>query len=275
MIVDMHIHVLPRASAEKTTRLFTERTGEILSYDYSITQLLERMGSVIDKGCINNGVLRGDLVPKANDWVAEQVERHPDRLVGFYAPHPDQEDHPGELERCFKELGFKGVKLNPSLQGYFPEDPRMRPFWEKANEMRVPVLVHGGRNVQDFKIGKLDSKRRFCEPGAFRPIIERYPNITYIIAHFAGAEDWWDEAVSIVRDHSNVYTDLSMMFKRLSTETIMTYINAVGVKKVMFGSDYPGFDPRDYIEKIGALDLSADEKRLINGDTAAKVFALN
>ena len=115
MIVDMHIHVIPEAVAKKTTALFTGRTGEKLIYDYSISQLLERMASVIDKGLINNGVLRGDLVPKASNWVAEQVQLHPDRLVGMYTPHPDMQDIAGELERGVHVLGFKGVKLNPSL----------------------------------------------------------------------------------------------------------------------------------------------------------------
>lgn len=275
MIIDMHVHVLPGVSAQRTTRLFTERTGEELIYDFSIVKLLERMGTVVDKACINNGVLRGELVPKASDWIAQQVQNHPDQLVGMYTPHPDQQDIAGELDRCVNTLGFKGVKLNPSLQRYFPEDPRMRPFWKKANELAIPVLAHGGRNVEDFKIGKLDGARRFCEPQAFRPIIGEFPNITYVLAHFAGAEDYWDEAVRIVNDFPNVYTDISMMFKRLSTETITKYIKAVGAGKVMFGSDYPGFDPQEYITKINALDLTDEEKRAITGDNAARVFKLH
>ena len=275
MIVDMHVHVLPESSAQRTTRLFTDRTGEKLIYDFSINKLLERMGSAVDKTCINNGVLRGDLVPKASNWVAKQVQLNPDRLVGMYTPHPDMQDTAGELERSMKELGFKGVKLNPSLHHYYPEDPRMRPFWEKANELAIPVLTHGGRNVEDFKIGKLDSTRRFCEPSGFRPIIEAYPNITYIIAHFAGFEDYGDEAVKIVNDYPNVYTDISMMFSRLSPEQIIAYIRAVGAKKVMFGSDYPGFDPQEYVRKINAFDLTDAEKSAIMGDNAARVFKLH
>src|SRR3972149_4469836 len=248
MIVDMHVHVLPESSAQRTTRLFTDRTGEKLIYDFSINKLLERMGSAVDKTCINNGVLRGDLVPKASNWVAKQVQLNPDRLVGMYPPHPDMQDTAGELERSIKELGFKGVKLNPPLPHYSPEDPRMLPFWEKANELAIPVLTHGGRNVEDFKIGKLDSTRRFCEPSGFRPIIDDYPN---------------------------VYTDISMMFSRLSPEQIIAYIRAVGAKKVMFGSDYPGFDPQEYVRKINAFDLTDAEKSAIMGDNAARVFKLH
>src|SRR3970040_619131 len=99
MIVDMHVHVLPESSAQRTTRLFTDRKGEKLIYDFSINKLLERMGSAVDKTCINNGVLRGDLVPKASNWVAKQVQLNPDRLGGLSTPHPGMQDSGGELAK--------------------------------------------------------------------------------------------------------------------------------------------------------------------------------
>ena len=85
MIVDVHCHVLPKAVAEKTEVLFRERTGQRNLFDFSINKLLEVMGSTIDKACINNVVLRPELVPRASDWSAEQVREHPERLVGMYA----------------------------------------------------------------------------------------------------------------------------------------------------------------------------------------------
>lgn len=275
MIIDVHCHVLPEAVAQKTEQLFRQRTGNKNLFDFSIHKLLEVMGSTVDKAFINNVVLRGDLVPRASNWVAEQVRQHPDRLVGMYSPHPDVAEHARELERAIKELGFKGVKLNSSLMHYYPEDPRMRPFWEKANELKIPVLCHAGRNVEDFKVQKLDSVRRFCEPNGFRPMVKAYPGITFILAHFAGAEDWWDIAVDVVTKNSNVYTDMSMMFERLSPQTITKFIKAVGAHKVLYGSDYPGYDSHVEISKLNALDLTDKEKIAILSENAVKVFKLN
>ena len=50
---------------------------------------------------------------RANDYLAEQVARRPDRFGGFAAlPMQDPEAAARELTRCVKELGFPGALVN-------------------------------------------------------------------------------------------------------------------------------------------------------------------
>jgi predicted TIM-barrel fold metal-dependent hydrolase len=58
-----------------------------------------------------------EVARRANDLLAEQVARRPDRYAAFAAlPMQDPEIAATELTRCVKELGFKGGLVNGFAQ---------------------------------------------------------------------------------------------------------------------------------------------------------------
>jgi len=77
---------------------------------------------------------------RANDFLAEKVmARHPDRYAGFAAvPLQNPEAAADELERCVKQLGFKGAMVNgySNVQdentGEYTDEPRFEVFWARA-----------------------------------------------------------------------------------------------------------------------------------------------
>ncbi len=276
MIVDIHAHVAPKEVAQRTIALFEERTGTKLIYDFSPEKLIEIMTAVVDKALMFNVVLKPDIVPKSSDWVAQKVKENPGRLVGMLAPHPDFQGLDKELERCVKELGFVGVKMNGSLHRFFPNDARMRPLYRKAEELGVPVLVHTGRNVENFKVKEFDrSEQQYSEPASWRPVLEAFPKMTVVLAHMAGAIDFWDDALRLMDDFPGAYADLSMCLEALPDEKIVRFIRTVGAERVMYGSDYPGFNSVSEIERIRKLDISEEDKKQILGENAARVFRLS
>src|ERR1700739_1646954 len=55
----------------------------------------------------------GEIARRANDYLAEQVQKRPDRFQGLAAlAMQDPELATRELERCVKELGFRGALVN-------------------------------------------------------------------------------------------------------------------------------------------------------------------
>ena len=53
------------------------------------------------------------MAQRANDVLANEVAKRPDRLAGFAAlPMQDPEAAGNELNRCIKELGFIGANVN-------------------------------------------------------------------------------------------------------------------------------------------------------------------
>src|SRR5438067_745087 len=65
------------------------------------------------------------LAREANDYLAEQVRRHPDRFAGFAAlPLQDPMVAIAELERAVTQLGFMGALINGHTNGaYLDERP--------------------------------------------------------------------------------------------------------------------------------------------------------
>jgi predicted TIM-barrel fold metal-dependent hydrolase len=54
-----------------------------------------------------------EMARRANDYLAAEVSKRPDRFQGFAAlPMQDPEQAARELTRCITELGFKGALVN-------------------------------------------------------------------------------------------------------------------------------------------------------------------
>ena len=57
-----------------------------------------------------------ELAERANDVLANEVAKRPDRLAGFAAlPMQDPDAAIIEMRRCIKELGFVGINVNFSF----------------------------------------------------------------------------------------------------------------------------------------------------------------
>ena len=90
-----------------------------------------------------------EIARKANDYLAEQVGNRPDRFQGLAAlAMQDPELAARELERCVKDLGFRGALVNGFSQVNDPETavyydlPQYRPFWATVERLDVPFYLH-------------------------------------------------------------------------------------------------------------------------------------
>ena len=83
------------------------------------------------------------LAKRCNDALAEAIDTHPDRLMGFAALAPkNPEEAAKELERCVKELGFKGWKTHSNFGDSYIDEKRFWPILAKAEELDVPIYLH-------------------------------------------------------------------------------------------------------------------------------------
>ena len=82
--------------------------------------------------------------------LAAEVAKRPDRFVGVAAlPMQEPEIATQELQRCIKELGFKGALVNGYSQTQDSEGrvlhydlPQYRPFWRALESLDVPFYLH-------------------------------------------------------------------------------------------------------------------------------------
>jgi 2,3-dihydroxybenzoate decarboxylase len=52
-----------------------------------------------------------------------------------------------ELQRAVKELGFKGALINGQTNGYYLDADMYLPFWERVQDLGVPIYLHPGELV--------------------------------------------------------------------------------------------------------------------------------
>ena len=89
------------------------------------------------------------LSKRANDILAEQVAKRPDRFAGFAAlPMQDPDAAAEELTRCIGELGFKGAMVNGFTQKDVPDSavyydgPDYWAFWGVVQDLGMPFYMH-------------------------------------------------------------------------------------------------------------------------------------
>ena len=90
-----------------------------------------------------------ELARRANDYLAEQVRKRPDRFQALAAlPMQDPDLATRELQRCVKELGFKGALVNGFSQVNDPDTivyydmKQFWPFWGVLESLDVPFYLH-------------------------------------------------------------------------------------------------------------------------------------
>src|SRR5437667_4156235 len=83
-----------------------------------------------------------EVARRANDVLAQEVAKRPDRFVGVAAlPMQDPQLATEELQRCIKELGFRGALVNGYSQVGEPNRivhydlPQYRPFWRAVESL--------------------------------------------------------------------------------------------------------------------------------------------
>src|SRR5258708_35589468 len=53
--------------------------------------------------------------------------------------------HMKNLERAIRELNLKGVLINSSHKGHYPDDDEARGFWELVQDLDIPEMIHPPR----------------------------------------------------------------------------------------------------------------------------------
>jgi gamma-resorcylate decarboxylase len=90
-----------------------------------------------------------EIAKRANDFLAGEVAKRPDRFVGLAAlPMQDPDAAARELQRCIKDLKFCGALVNGFSQigsatnATYYDLPQYRPFWAEVEKLGVPFYLH-------------------------------------------------------------------------------------------------------------------------------------
>ena len=180
-----------------------------------------------------------ELARRCNEYIAESVHAHPDRLIGFGSVNPSWGDAAvRELERCV-QLGLRGLgELHPDTQGFdLGNADTMRPILEVADEHGLVITTHSSEPVGHMYQGKgrttPDVLMRFIENG------RDYPNVKIICAHWGGGLPFYALMPEVKEALENVWFDTAASPFLYDASVFATVSGIVGADKVLLGSDFP------------------------------------
>jgi len=243
---------------------------------------------------------------KANDVLAQAVRRYPGRFIGLAALAPQNPTEAAkELERCVKELGFKGAKINSHVGLDYLDEEKYWPIFEVAEKLDVPIHLHPV-TPHPTMLG-LYAKYGFALSGPvlgfgaetalhalrliFSGLFDRYPRLKIILGHlgeglvfwiwridFTVRKPWIDEEVKprikkapsqYIRDNFVVTT--SGMF---ATPAFMSVLHEIGADRIMFAVDYPYESNEEAVRWLEQVPIPDIDKERVAHVTADRLLKL-
>ncbi len=134
---------------------------------------------------------------RTNDSFAKAVQDHPGRFYAYAGlPWQAPDEAVKELERCYKDLGVKGIQVFSNVNGEPLFLDKFDPIWALANELDLPFLVHPTvpltASVMDMvRIPyqlygyTLDTSMAVISL-IFNGVFQKYPNLKAVHSHLGG-----------------------------------------------------------------------------------------
>jgi aminocarboxymuconate-semialdehyde decarboxylase len=209
MIIDFHTHVFPPAEWGNFTSTGFHKNikAKAGKPPGTIENVLEaaKIGGV-DISVISNPLhnMRDmdreqqlALCQAQNRFLAEQQSKYHGQVYGMASTVPYGGDKfLREFERAVKQDGLKGAWILSSLQGSYPDDDEAMPFFQLAQELDVPVVIHppsvgfGEERMRDYRlassVGRPMDGALAVARLIVRGVFEKVPRLKLVATHLGG-----------------------------------------------------------------------------------------
>lgn len=249
-----------------------------------------------------------ELAKLANDTLAAEIAKRPDRYSGFAAlPMQDPEAASAELLRGVRELGLRGALVNgysdtaePGRALYYDVLP-YEPFWRTLQMLDVPLYLHTRDPLPDqlkvyeghpWMLGAAWAFGAETAAHAVRlmcaGVFDRYPGVQIILGHLGEGLPYnvWRLEHRVSKSprgipakkplgdyfRSNFHLSLSGNF---STRLLAAAIAEIGADRIMFAVDYPFEEVRDAADWFDSAEIAPEYRAKIGRHNAAALFKLS
>ncbi len=261
-IIDIHAHVFPPRMAARAVASISDFYDIPMAAESGTADEL----LAISQACgiaftvVFSTATRVEQVESINRFMT-QCQQHP-ALIAFGSLHPDQTTREiGETLEVIMGNDLRGIKMHPDFQQVHADSPFMQELCHQLHG-RLPLMLHAG-----------DPRYDYSHPYRISRLAEKFPETTIIAAHFGG---WsrWPEAIESLSGLPNVLVDTSSSLPLMSPAEACALIEAFGIERVLFGSDYPMWRPDQEIALVKALNLTAAENKAIFWTNSARLLGL-
>lgn len=252
-----------------------------------------------------------DLARSANDYAAGVIRDYPGRFAAFAAVAlQDPAGAADELERAVTKLGLKGALINgysnlgenEKVQ-YLDEEP-VRPFWQRAAQLRVPVYLHPReplpsqtRSIQGYPELNGSSWAFTYETSshALRLILsglfDDYPDLQIILGHLGEGlpyilprmqhrldEQREGNGGARAKHRASAYFARNFWLTtsgHFHTRPFLEALDQIGRDRILFSVDYP-YEQMDVAARwFDELQIPRDLKQQVGRENAQRLFSLS
>lgn len=261
MVIDTHVHLIRPFDSRGNPQVYSGNPAGAQDY----LALMEEAGigraffiswspEDIPSDLLVKGIAPETVRETMNrEYALEVMGSYPDRFHWFPC-------HLGPLlgdaRRMAREnlfLGAAGLKLVPSFWGELPDDERLLPLYDLADEFGAQVIIDfsywylGKDDPTDpdkLPPGHREVARRVTDFQDYlshlRPILSAHPSVNFQLAH-AGARsftpDHAREVGKFIGEYPNLYADLGAL--PTDAPALDVLVETAGPNRVMFGTDWP------------------------------------
>jgi len=306
----MHAHVFAEAALRKLRKLYGVNVPRLTLNQPEFYEAGRRIAMMEERGvdvqvlsvtpgnfCYTAPPEAGAAISRAqNDVIHGMVTDNPDRFIGSATvPLQDAEAAGQELDRAVKDLGFTSVEIGTNVNGANLDSPALEPFYDKAEALGVPIIVHPVNNAGADRMTRYYLGNTVGNPmettlaiGSiiFGGVIERHKGLRFCWAHGGGFLPYQigrldhgyrvrEEARANIRKPPSEYLDVMYYDTITHDEPALSFlIKRMGADRVLYGTDFP-WDMGEYdsIPMInGMSSLSDEDKARVLGENSARLF---
>jgi 2,3-dihydroxybenzoate decarboxylase len=240
------------------------------------------------------------LAREANDHFAEVVRARPERFAAFATtPLQDPEEGADELQRAVEQLGLIGTMLFGQTGGRYLDDRFFDPFWERAQDLDVPVYLHAADApaLPPSQAGRPELRGPTWSWTAetathalrivFGGVFDRFPRVQVILGHMGETLPYFlwrlDQRAAAFADHAASVKPSELVRRNIkitsagafSDDPLRCALDALGDDSVMFSVDYPFESMIEAADWLGAAELDPKVRAKVEHDNAQTLLKLN
>jgi aminocarboxymuconate-semialdehyde decarboxylase len=246
--------------------------------------------------------LAAPVVKLQNEKLAEICGKTPDRFVGLASvalAYPDLAAE--QLQDAVKRLGMRGALVGGSVNGTELSDPKLHPFWAKAEELGVVIFIHPQGTPELEASGRLKGSGGLTNVIGnplettialshliFEGTLDRFPGLKICGAHAGGYLPSYSHRmdamcanrpdqcpVALKKKPSEYLKQIYIDSLIFTPEGLRHLIAEVGAGQIVIGTDYPfPWTTTEVDDILNFPGLSDADRVAMLGGTAAKLLGI-
>ncbi len=229
-----------------------------------------------------------------NEAMADAQKRYPGRVWASAAvPLQDTRAAIETVDDAVNRLGLMGVNLPGSVGADARIDAeRLEPFYAHVEKLGLPLFLHptdvifqdmldGYDGALHLSLGRVIEVSVAAMRLILSGVMERHPGLKVVMSHTGGSLPYQAGRMDKNSKAAKLPRPVQDYMKRMFTDTVSPHsagmrfaIDYYGIDHVMYGTDYPCWDPAACLKLLEDVTLTAAEKQKLFYDNARRIFGL-